>query len=359
MVARAWSLSVTVVLTLLLALGAVATAHGFAETPYPGQPEFGDGCHTTNCHGVTFGAGPHGGFADSTKLCGMCHTLHAAPTGKSLLPRQTVTQTCFFCHDGTSASGSGVYGAIQGRGLTVAAGHRCEVTNVVPGGAADGGDATAIFSEGGNLGCGDCHTPHGSQKVAAFAWERARLSPTDINRGLTGSALLRQRPGDAATPVTEYGSDWCLACHKGRSSGGPVHNHPVDSKLVRADPYVYDRVVRMQTNTSTAEVVIGTMGRIAEGGNIRRRHNRGFVMPYPRVPQQAGHGPICQHCHEDARNVGSVGAVESATITTRDGTTATDNPRFQNFPHESTNRRLLVETDDDLCTNCHPPERSP
>jgi predicted CXXCH cytochrome family protein len=33
----------------------------------------------------------------------------------------------------------------------------------------------------------------------------------------------------------------------------------------------------------------------------------------------------------------------------------TDNPRFQNFPHETANTRMLVETGDDLCTNCHPP----
>ena len=31
-----------------------------------------------------------------------------------------------------------------------------------------------------------------------------------------------------------------------------------------------------------------------------------------------------------------------------------DNPPFQNFPHETMNERMLVETDDDLCTNCHP-----
>ncbi|MDP2183037.1 MAG: cytochrome c3 family protein [Actinomycetota bacterium] len=37
-----------------------------------------------------------------------------------------------------------------------------------------------------------------------------------------------------------------------------------------------------------------------------------------------------------------------------DGLAATDNPRFQTFPHESVNRRLLVETYDNLCMNCHP-----
>jgi hypothetical protein len=33
---------------------------------------------------------------------------------------------------------------------------------------------------------------------------------------------------------------------------------------------------------------------------------------------------------------------------------ANDNPLFQNFPHETTNDNMLVETNDDLCLNCHP-----
>jgi len=30
-----------------------------------------------------------------------------------------------------------------------------------------------------------------------------------------------------------------------------------------------------------------------------------------------------------------------------------DNPRFQVFPHESENDAFLIETDNDLCLNCH------
>ena len=32
----------------------------------------------------------------------------------------------------------------------------------------------------------------------------------------------------------------------------------------------------------------------------------------------------------------------------------TVNPTFQNFPHETENPNMLVETNDDLCLNCHP-----
>jgi hypothetical protein len=92
------------------------------------------------------------------------------------------------------------------------------------------------------------------------------------------------------------------------------------------------------------------------------QNNRGYVMPDPRSSDQAGHYPLCMQCHEDARNVGDtvlgqLAVSETFTITSADGTPtgSTDNPRFQNFPHEVDNLRLLVETADDLCTNCHDP----
>jgi hypothetical protein len=94
--------------------------------------------------------------------------------------------------------------------------------------------------------------------------------------------------------------------------------------------------------------------------------NGGYVMPVPRDALQDGYAPICQQCHEDARSIGDdpaqqqristlSGFNEVFTITAADGTEATDNPAFQVFPHESANARLLVETYDDLCTNCHIP----
>jgi hypothetical protein len=70
---------------------------------------------------------------------------------------------------------------------------------------------------------------------------------------------------------------------------------------------------------------------------------------------------------------GSVGDAATATIAAADnvywnGTTwaiaASDNPRFQNFPHETLGYRLLVEAtttaySDDLCLNCHPTAQLP
>jgi hypothetical protein len=100
-------------------------------------------------------------------------------------------------------------------------------------------------------------------------------------------------------------------------------------------------------------------------------------MPYPRTDEQQGRGPICQQCHEDSRSnvgqlvgdgsIGDAAPAESdpdavwwdstASTWTADG--AYDNPRFQNFPHETENRRMLVEEYDDLCLNCHPVSQLP
>lgn len=353
---------------LIASFGACDAALGFSETPYAGRSDYGDSCWYSNCHAVanTDGTGPHGNYSTTSQTCSLCHTLHdASNSGIKLLPQATVTSMCFMCHDGTGSPGSGVYGAIIGRGLTVGAEHSVNATSVVPGGDPDGGSATVAFSESGLLGCGDCHSVHGNNTVARFAGERARSSSNDTfrNTELRSTRLLKTRPGVATTSVAEYGSDWCLSCHLGRSSGSAVvHNHPVESSLTTSAPYVYDRVPRMYSNSSTSTQVLGTMGRLGTDpatGLTRVRHNRAFVMPWPRTTLQTGHLPICMQCHEDTRYVGEVGAVAASVVSVRDGSSSTDNPRFQNFPHETLGYRMLVESTrtaytDDLCLNCHP-----
>jgi len=179
--------------------------------------------------------------------------------------------------------------------------------------------------------------------------------------------LLKRSPGGATTPVQEYGSDWCAACHAGRPSGLSTHNHPVDSLVASGDPayvpYNYRELGIVGTGPyPTASTVLGPAGIDTKEAN---QYNRAYLMPYPRTGAQAGHYPICQQCHEDTRDVGSLTAdgtqasPSPAIVTKADGTVATDNPRFQNFPHETTGYRLLVEASttgytDGLCMNCHP-----
>jgi predicted CXXCH cytochrome family protein len=358
--------------------------HGQPET-VAGNPNHGEVgkdcnfCHRADradvnedclvCHGdigsgpqPVVGKGPHGSYTAVSDRCDACHTIHAAGAGIELLSAATVTAACNSCHDGTG--GHGVYGAIAAKGRTVGATHRIDTTNTVPGGnAATGGDATMTLGGlNGTLGCDDCHSPHDASTVATFTNERMRTSYDYLqtpNRGLQTNRLLRQHPGGSVTTVTVYGSDWCLACHKGRASGGATHNHPADSKASTTTPFYFENVARLASEAATSVVTTGTLGRT----------NRGFLMPVTssggRAAKQSGHAPICQQCHADARSVGSLntsGTVATPapwSVTSTDGLNPANNPRFQNFPHEAENGRMLVENGDDLCTNCHPPAALP
>jgi hypothetical protein len=334
-----------------------------------------------NCHngyGIGKGTGPHGNFVSGgdygpTDKCAMCHTLHGgtSPSVK-LLPRATVGASCDACHDGTG--GYGVYGTLKARGLTPGAQHRVETATVVPGGdGATGGDRTGAFrGQSGTLTCTDCHTPHGTPNtmVNPFVGDRQRTTIKYETKPArhhvrASTKLLKRLPTGAATSTLEYGSDWCLGCHTGRSSGTAIHNHPVESVLTApTGTFTYSRVSVVTTIAPTRSTEIKGLGGWNRPPNgwtdpVTYAENRGYLMPYPRSSDQVGHLPICQQCHEDSRDVGSLDSTGLAIgvqlqITHEDGKTSTDNPRFQNFPHETENRRFLVEDGDDLCLNCHP-----
>ncbi len=360
--------------------------------------------------GPSASVGPHGSYSTASDRCSMCHTLHAAPTAFRLLPGTTIKNTCLFCHDGTG--GMGVYGAIKARtGAEGSGGHSVDTTNVVPGGASDGGTSTAAFGGvGGTLSCDDCHSTHDANTVNPFMGERLRIYSTGF--GTNGipytNKLLKKRPTGATVETADYGSDWCMGCHKGRSSGGSPHNHPVESSLTQASPYTYERLPMNFVDSSYASrtntyrftdtpikadwVRLGNLGNIYINSEIDHgvpgppadnwttwppaltdyfpqfAADSGYLWVYPRATLQAGHAPICQQCHEDTRKVGYLSAdgtqawmqgmhLENYQADGNNPVTSDPpgNPRFQNFPHETENARMLVETDDDLCMNCHPP----
>ncbi|TDB38167.1 MAG: hypothetical protein D9V44_09030 [Actinobacteria bacterium] len=347
--------------TLIVMVPSVVLA--FDETTSTLPPSM-DEANCGGCHdpwpGSVFDdpkAGVHGGYTITTSKCGECHSVHQAPASSvMLLPGATTKATCMTCHDGTA--GGGVYGAIAARGRSVGSSHSVEAINVVPGGDENSGGSlpVAFGGPGGTLTCTSCHSPHGADVVNAYAGERQRSATWGIIGVTTSSKLLKRSPGNSTTPTAEYGSDWCLGCHKGRSSGlSAAHNHPADSKATTATPFTYTNVAKLNGDALTGVTVLGTLA----------GSNRGYLMPWPRTAQQTGHAPICQQCHEDSRMVGSLSAdgtqgdAAPYTITTPDGWTDGDNPRFQNFPHETQNYRMLVEATstayyDDLCLNCHP-----
>jgi len=345
-------------ISALIMIGVLAFA-----SPALAYDEAGSGRTCIECHGLELGEsavptptvtrkGPHGGYSTGTQKCETCHTVHVAPLGSTmLLPAATIKDTCNSCHDGTG--GQGVYGVLAARGLTPNSAHRIEATNIVPGGATDGSDTSRVFSAaGGLMTCSDCHSPHDGQTVDPFTGDRVRDASEAAQSEATTltpatNRLLRQRPTGADSAVTVYGSSWCGGCHKGRLSGSAgVVNHPVETETAG---FAYDNVPLVDG----IDQITTSLGSL--GGT-----NRGYTMPATRTVEQAGHKPICQQCHEDARSVGDVtqgtiDASEAFTVTTADGTTTTDNPRFQVFPHESVNDSFLIEENDDLCLNCHVP----
>jgi predicted CXXCH cytochrome family protein len=359
---------------VVFACAAIATvilcgpALAWDEYVIPDPPmDFSGYCYP-ECHddatGIFNGIGPHGNYSTTSGKCDMCHTIHDAPNADvQLLPGATIKGTCFTCHDGTG--GRGVYGAIGARGESVGGSHSIETTTAIPGGdPLNGGAAVGTF-EGPDdtLTCTDCHSPHGQGTVAPFKGERYRNANMGSPAGYVTSKLLRQQPTGASTATAVYGSDWCLGCHAGRSSTGAVHNHPVETSASAAPGTAYDytNIAALAVDDPTGSTVTTWF----TGGDFYSTANRAFLMPYPRTAEQSGHYPICQQCHEDTRYVGtlvgdgSVGDAATATITTPDGQTASDNPRFQTFPHETVGANLLVETDDDLCLNCHPTSALP
>lgn len=337
------------VITLLaVALVAMASpAWAYDEIP-PTNPNCID-CHGYEQPTTTYETfGPHSGYLTTTNKCQACHTVHNAPAGGILLlPAATIKGTCETCHDGTG--GGGVYGVLAARvpAVTVAADHSIDQTNVVPGGDASGGDSTGDFSGSSDfLTCTDCHAPHGANVVAAFTGDRARSSSyMALGPTVVSSRLLKQRPTSytGIDPITEYGSDWCGACHVGRLSGsGMANNHPVESSVnppSAGSVFIYRNVALFGGGT-------GPMG----------KSNLGYKMADPRVGEQVGHDPICQQCHEDARDPDL-----AFSITAVDGETVTDNPRFQTFPHESQIASFLIEdgASDGFCLNCHSPSVLP
>jgi predicted CXXCH cytochrome family protein len=328
----------------LVALAVVAlpaTALAFSDPSFE-SPFTCDQCHSTSSASSADweGNGPHGLYSATTQKCGVCHSVHEAPAdGILLLAEATVSGTCLSCHDGTG--GTAPYNAIEARGGVVLSDHSIDTTSVVPGGSQE---LSSV------LGCSDCHSVHGTGVVAPFYRDSGVALGAQV---LTQSdSLLRSDVNTtAAGAFPVYGSQWCAACHDDRhsQSGGAI-NHPVNTSYT----FGYGEI------TTTEGLLPGNPPRAYGDGSDGTyivgmgMTNAGYIMA-PATASADGRvenrqDPICQQCHEDARDVDTT---FNADYSDPNPIAAGYNPLYLTFPHQSTNRRLLVETNDDLCMNCH------
>ncbi len=273
-----------------------------------GDPkDYGAGC---DCHGLfTDNLGLHNdvGTGDT---CRICHKPHEALSSSKLLPAARQSEVCFTCHDGTTGDLDGdtdnsnvIYGQITYSPATGApttgAAHNIDIVDndstiqILGLSSGDSVNPTLTVPYGTNLTadleCSGCHTPHGSNPITTQFTSK---------NSYTNTKLLKQTPGDTTTATTLYGTNWCRACHDD-AYGGAMADHP------------------MSTNVSY---------------NSPLDHG---------VTPTASYRPLCQSCHDDAQDIANF------------PTHSEPGPALDNFPHEASNDKFLVETGDDLCLNCH------
>lgn len=285
--------------------------------------------------GVVYAAmGPHGDYRDTTNKCICCHDVHEAMSSFKLLPQPTVMATCNYCHNGTN--GRRVYGNVTS-GRAPGEHVMTTVATSVPGTI-----ITGAF-QGTSLTCVNCHSPHDNNTVAVFLGDTNHITQTYVappglppyptttfyGHGVQTNKLLKRNPyaGSGNTFVfSVYGGGWCTDCHLNRHSEGTLANHPVNTATAYNSVYYW-------TGSAWATTRLG-------GSNI------GYVQrATPGTPY--AYYPICQQCHEDARNV------EAAFLVTTVGFAAGNNPQFKDFPHQTSLPSFRAETGDDLCLNCH------
>ena len=136
---------------------------------------------------------------------------------------------------------------------------------------------------------------------------------------------------------------------------GAANNHPGDAVADSADAFTYSNVAKLSADASTTATVLGPLG----------GDNRGYLMPErhrrrPRGPPSRE--TTCPSVSSVTRTAASWGRWlamrrrRRAFLATLDGSNPSGSPRFQNFPHETQNAHFLVETNDNLCLNCHTAE---
>ncbi len=312
-------------------------------------------------------SGPVGAVAQEG-WCTVCHDVHEASSSNKLLPAQLTADFCFLCHDGTAANVDGdldagadtdyfgyyvannvIYGSVEVTGnVSQISRHNVNSNNT----QYTYSNATSNIPLGGQvidyqgnstpLSCVSCHSPHGTHVVATFNSKtlepQSNTTSSGWERGFGFDRTMILRNNLQNTTVTQYGAAWCLACHT-QAFGGTHPDHPVDTSteynyFLEADPsdprWVWD------------DYLIG------------------YAFNHSYEATSGAPNPLCQSCHDDA--VDPIGTSTVGYSLSGIGYTTWGIPTqnfTDNFPHEVANKKMLVESGDDLCLNCHPPSILP
>ncbi len=134
----------------------------------------------------------HGEYQNDTNSCASCHQTHTA-SGKKLLFKNGVYNTCAACHDGTlgfynvfQSSNAGTFGGDPANSASV---HLA--TGAMTVAAAPGGNRTSTDTNswGKDFTCASCHAPHGSYSDRLLHYNPnfvGATAPTDASGNPTG-----------------------------------------------------------------------------------------------------------------------------------------------------------------------------
>lgn len=296
------------------------------------------------CLSQALALGPHRNYTDDTQACRECHALHEAPSpvGAVLLKasastiEQAALATCNLCH---GAGGPAVYKPYAATPFPVLSRHSPTLTLTSISYLGITTPETGVPAIRKIL-CLACHNPHGTAlyTVPTFTSDTTYGVSNALLR-LPGTASVGYRlpgAGTTGTPAA-YGAQWCRDCHN------KPENIVAHRLGPQGEPHPYSATTTYQAvwYWATPTYVQGRLGGTTSA----------YVM-YDRISIDDP-DPICQQCHEDARDVEGVFRVTTATYL------GTDNPPYKAFPHQGMYSSFRVETGDDLCTNCHPIEELP
>lgn len=369
----------------LFAMGGAAFASTGQSGPTP--PKVGDP--------VGANVSPHGGYSAASNMCLQCHEVHKAGGDYALMWKASVTATCSTCHgyQGSAATGTrnpvgpgtvgttslrtaydetgGSLGSTHGIGGTVPPGELGAITITQSdwsygwrySGGPPASDATTAAGPGtsdgvGGLYCASCHTPHGTYGQAANS---KKVWTTDSTGDIStqakvdwaeGNIIWWNPPGapswkQASLHLDVSPAAWELCDLSGGAAqvvtavGGGLDTVPVGSCAYAQVDDTEGQVVSMYGYKLLSAYPNHTYSQPKSVGADKYDHD------------QPG---WCGSCHP-SRVDGTMGGVTGSYHNHPTGcTTCHGNPSdasSADYPHTSTNGKLLKDFPDALCVSCH------